>query len=101
LIIKDLQKGGPQKNQEIFFGIFQALGMTSAPPSNLRAKSDSSDDWHETCFQKNLYGSIDQEPGFLIGYCHNEGRNEHKQLSVSYYHFLRNPNRSLVSRFSF
>jgi len=33
LIFKDLQKVGPQKNQEIFFGIFQALGMTSAPPA--------------------------------------------------------------------
>jgi hypothetical protein len=33
LIIKDLQKGGPQKNQEVFFGIFQALGTTSAPPA--------------------------------------------------------------------
>jgi hypothetical protein len=33
LIIKDLQKGGPQKNQEVFFGIFQVLGMTSAPPA--------------------------------------------------------------------
>jgi hypothetical protein len=33
LIIKDLQKGGPQKNQEIFFGIFQGLGMTFAPPA--------------------------------------------------------------------
>jgi len=31
LIIKDLQKGGPQKNQEVFFGIFQALGTASAP----------------------------------------------------------------------
>jgi hypothetical protein len=33
LIFKDLQKVGPQKNQEIFFGIFQALGITSAPPA--------------------------------------------------------------------
>jgi hypothetical protein len=33
LIFKDLQKVGPQKNQVVFFGIFQALGTTSAPPA--------------------------------------------------------------------